>query len=238
MKVYNQLLQEIKSELSKENIESNDNQINLYDLYNLVNQNYKDLRSTTQNKKAFTNKELFRKPSYESIEFGYDENGTWIMIWFKNILTSSCVWIQKENGSKDFFIKQCKVDSSVAANKFMKKYYDEIIKTLFALEKYSAELYEFQNNINKFNIEYNNYKFDIHIGYHGRVDLNIKLKDTVEHKEMYERQYYGKDTLIKILEDSKFELAKKIKIDINTLDNSIIDVIKKSKENNNKKLIK
>ena len=43
---------------------------------------------------------------------------------------------------------------------------------------------------------------------------------------------------MKILEDSRFELAKKVKIDINTLDNSIVEVINKSRENDNKKLVK
>ena len=62
--------------------------------------------------------------------------------------------------------------------------------------------------------------------------------DNINYKEMYNRQYYQKDTLMEILEDSRIELAKKIKIDVNTLDNSIIEVINKSKKNNSKKLVK
>ena len=57
-------------------------------------------------------------------------------------------------------------------------------------------------------------------------------------KDMYNRQYYQKDTLMQILKDSRFELAKKIKIDVNTLDSSIVDVISKSKKSDSKKLVK
>lgn len=238
MKIYNQLLQEIKNDLSKENIESNEYQISLYDLYSLVNDEYKELRSITQNKKAFTNKELFRRPSYDSVQFGYDEEKSWIMLWFRTTLSLKSIWIQKEHGSKEFFITKFDHFSEINSNKFIRKYYNEIMQTLFTLEKYGTELSSFNSSINKFNIENSNYKFSISIGSKGNVDLNIELKDEVENKEMYKREYYGKDSLMKILNDSKYELAKKIKIDVNTLDNSIVEQINKSKKNNNKKIVK
>ena len=51
------------------------------------------------------------------------------------------------------------------------------------------------------------------------------------------------ESLSNLLKSNKFELAKKASININTkdiniLDNSIVDVINKSKKNNNKILIK
>jgi len=235
MKVYNFLLQEIKNQLSKENVQSDENQISLYDLYNLVNDKYEDLRGITQNKKTFTNKELFRRPSYRSLYFGYDKKKTSIDVWFKD---SSSIYIQKEHGSKEFFVTRFHCPKEKEVNNFLKKYYDEIMQTLFTLEKYGAKLYGFKESVNKFNIEYNNYEFNIFINSRGSVDLKINLKKGIANKEIYERQYYGTDTLMKILEDSRFELAKKVKIDVNTLEIPLINVIEESRKNNNKKLVK
>lgn len=235
MKIYNQLLQEIKTELSKENIESNENQISLYDLYSLVSDEYQELNNITLNKKILKNKDLIRRPSPKKINFYYGENKSSIHVWFKGY---SSIIIEKEHGSKNFFVTKYDHPNKKEVNKFLKKYYDEIMSVLFILEKYGSELYKFETEITKLNIEHNNYIFNIEKGYYNDIYLNIKLKDDIEHKEIYKRQYYEKDTLMKILEDSKYELAKKIKIDVNTLDNSIVEVINKSRENNNKKLVK
>jgi len=234
MEIYNQLLQEIKNELSKENVESNENQISLYDLYNFVNDKYADLRSINQNKKAFTNKGLFKTPLCTRVDLCYDETKSLIKV----TLGFSGFWIEKEHGSKEFFITKYNCPSQKDIDKFIKKYYDKIMHILFTLEKYGTELYQFEKAIEKFYIECNNYELNIEKARDGNICLNIKLKDDIKYKEMYDRQYYGKDPLIKILNDSKFELAKKIKINVKTLNKSIVEEINKSRENDNKKLVK
>ena len=87
----------------------------------------------------------------------------------------SAIFIKKENDSKDFFIERFSI-STEKANKFIKKNYDKIIQIFSILEKYSTELYEFESNINKYSVKYNNYEFNIYINSFGNVDLNIKLK--------------------------------------------------------------
>ena len=158
MKVYNQLLQEIKNELNKEDIESNEAQISLYDLYSLVSDEYQELNNITLNKKILKNKDLIRRPSHKKINFYYGENKSSIHVWFKGY---SSIIIEKEHGSEDFYIKKFDCPTSKIVNKFLKKYYNEIMEVLFILEKYGSELYKFETEITKLNIDNNNYIFNI-----------------------------------------------------------------------------
>lgn len=237
MSSYNEVLVDLKNTLQKDNIECNENQISLYDLYDLVNAEYEDLRKINKSQKHLKKEGVFSKNSPSYLRFEYCKNSTSIYIRFNGSLMDSAIFIKKENDSKDFFIERFSI-STEKANKFIKKNYDKIIQLFSILEKYSTELYEFESNINKYSVKYNNYEFNIYINSFGNVDLNIKLKDDIDSKDMYNRQYYQKDTLMQILKDSRFELAKKIKIDVNTLDSSIVDVISKSKKSDSKKLVK
>jgi len=59
MDAYNKLLNEINIILNEEDVEFNDNQISLYDLYNIVNSHFEDLRDLYSSKILFIHNEPF-----------------------------------------------------------------------------------------------------------------------------------------------------------------------------------
>lgn len=231
MEVYDILLKEINTNLNKADIENNNEQISLYELYERLNKKFELLRSVKAGESVFTNKELFKRKNYKQIHF--IENNQCSEIW---IYPTSDIFqrmtIAKDRDSDNIYLDTHRDSQKTVINKFVKKYYDEIMKIFAILEEY----YDLKSILKKnYEFKYKNYLFKIIILDNGKLDFDIEMidnhNDKTNMKDIYKRNYYGKKQLLEIIKENKFELAKKVPIYIELLDEPLQEIVFQNAEN-------
>jgi len=227
MDAYNKLLNEINIILNEEDVEFNDNQISLYDLYNIVNSHFEDLRDLYSSKILFIHNEPFHIKAYKKYVFTIRKECLELSIYFQEFLTEG-FRISKDRESNNIYINKLGAPEK-KINNFMKKHYDEIMSVFQMLEKY-----EENKNYEMNDFSHKNYSFKLFTFYDGDVTLNIFFNDNYNNrnnmKEVFNRQYYGKDKLSDLVQNYKFEMAKKVPVTIDTLPPAIIKMIEKKKQ--------
>lgn len=225
MSSYNEILDDLKNTLQKEDIESNEEQISLYDLFVIINSKFELLRSVTQNNKLFTGKELFHRKKYipESIIIKDDV----LSIYLYDSDFDYFFNVHYDINSKSIFFEG-------SAEKFIKKYNEELNDAFSILEIFSKER-KLIDEINNYVVKHNYYNFNIDCDNNGVIDLKVNVSSKKSKvKEVYERNYYNKKALKEMLEESKFEVAKKIMIDVNSLKEPIKTLVYKYFNSSNK----
>ena len=215
MSEYIEILEELKMDLQKDDIVSNNEQISFYDLYNIINFKFESLRSITTNDRLFTNKQFFHRKKYIPKEMCIENNLLSIDIYDSDWNYSFKVCC--EMNSNDIFFDGNKNISKYIID-FIKKYSDELNNVFSILKNYSEEL-DLIYQINKqAKIKYSYYTFYLECSEDGVVDLKVNVSDDEkEIQEIYKRNYYNKEELGKVLEKIKFDLSKKILIDVKNL---------------------
>ena len=235
MDAYDLIYSDITEVLNKPNIEQDDNVISLFDLYNILNLYFEDLRSIYSNNKLFTHNEPLHIKSYKKVEFFIGKESLQIKIRFDKY-GPNYFNIINDIGSENLYI-ETKEAKSKKIKTFMKKHYDEIMYVFSILKKY--ENFDFNPS---YRFEYGNYMFHLYISLSGKIELYIHFKNNFNNvnniEEVFKRNYYGKENLGELIKNNQLEIAKKISIDINTLDSYIVDVINKNKKNDRKILVK
>ena len=222
MSKYNEILNELKTTLQKDDIESNIEQISLYDLFVIINSKFELLRSITQNDKLFTSKQLFHRKRYIPQHFYIDGNILSIEIYDSDWNYS--FEICREIDRNDIFIRNNKYEEKYVIH-FIKEYCDELNNVFNVLDIYSKQK-ELIPRINELSeIKYKYYMFNLDVLETGIVDLqiNISISDEEEIEELYE-----------LLEESKFELSKKIMVDVKSLKEPIKTIVEQSFTNTTK----
>ena len=214
MDYYNEILKQLENYIMEEDVISNNNIVSLYDLYKILNLKFEPLRDATDIKKIFKNKVLFHISPIKNIYFSID---------FKQMN------INVKLGYDQFeIIKKYNDDNlSFSANndtskkymyKFVHKYYDEIINIFSVLEKYSKLILHFKEPIKIFE-KSDYYNFYITNKVAGKIDIIPNLLNA-DHLN-----YYIKEELYKIIDENKYDLAKKIKLNIDDLDHIIQQIV-------------
>lgn len=217
---YNEVLVDLKNTLQKDNIECNENQISLYDLFLIINYKFELLRSVTQNDNLFTSKQFLHRKKYVLEIVQVDDQMIKIKINDTDWNYSFKVCYNKNNDNI-FFEGNKEYEKYIAI--FMKKYNEELdyafsILQMFYVYKSLMEI------INNHIFKCDHYDFNINCMKDGIVDLEVSVSG--EEKEISE-----------IIEKSKFELSKKIMIDVNTLEPIMQTIVYKNLNNSRQKTL-
>lgn len=233
MASYNEILEELKNTLQKDDVESNEEQISLYDLFNIINSKFELLRSVTQNKKLFTSKQVFHRKKFRPNDIIIKDNILKIEICFAYYLDYIYFKVCYDMNSKDIFFEGHESMEKDIVN-FIKKYNEELINIFSILEIFHREE-GLREQINKYSLFFKYYVFKIICDKKGIVDLNVHISSQEEEiKDIYERKYYDKKDLYEILGESKFELSKKLMIDVNSLETPIKELVYKYMSSSNR----
>lgn len=225
MEIYDMLLKEINKDLNKEDIENGNEQISLYELYERLNKKFELLRSVKASDSIFTSKELFKRKHYKQISFIENNQCTEINIYPTPDIFQRMT-IVKDRDSNNIYLDTHRDSQKIVLNKFVKKYYDEIIKIFSILEIYYNLKSKLKEN---YEFKYKNYLFKMMICDNGRLEFEVDIidnhNDKTNMKEIYKRNYYGKKQLLEIIKENKFELAKKVPIYIELLHEPLKEIV-------------
>ena len=214
MNSYNEILKQIKDDLMNEYVISDNDVISLYDLYNILNLEFEPLRNVIDNKKILKNKVLFSIKPIKNIYFSVDSKQMNINIK----LGYDQFEIIKKYNNDNLYFSANNDTSKKHINKFVQKHYDEIIYMFSVLEKYSKLILHFKEPIKVFE-KSDYYNFYIINKFKGKVDIVPNLLNADQ------LNYYIKEELYEIIEENKYDLAKKIKLNINDLDDVIQKIV-------------
>ena len=216
MDAYDMIKTSIDNNLSKENIESNESVISVYDLYKILDKKFEKLRSVTQNKSLFTSKELFGiKSYYETHVYRSSSTLSILVLKDKNYFDGNKFYINKDLGSDSDKIYLSGYSRKVEkfVNNFVKKYYDEIVEVFSILEMYHDLIFQCLYSEHSGS----DFKFDIVISFDGQVDLKVSVNTNVDLGNYVYREFFNKESIDDMLTKSKYELAKKTPIKMNSL---------------------
>lgn len=210
MNDYNIILNEIKKDLQRENISYDSNIISLYDLYYILKLKFEKLHTIIKNDKLFNNMFSTKK----RISYNIDSKKITINIG------SSSNWddnfnINREYNKEEIFFT-IKTEFS---KRFIKKYYYDLVYIFNVIEEYIPLIRVLEKTISTPN-EFKCYNLNINLYSLSDIDIRTTLEDND-----LNLNYYNKEYLIEMLEESKYELSKKIKVDVNILDEEIKKVV-------------
>lgn len=224
MNVYNDILNEINMILAEDDVEFDNEKISLYDLYNALNLHFEDLRKFYSGKNLFIHNEPFHIKAYKKVIVTIKKECIELYIYFQDFLTDGFKIIKERENDNVYIEKLGAPEKKI--NTFMKKHYDEIMQVFEMLEKYQEE-----KDYDVGSITYGNYKFTLFLVYKGDIILNIAFEDNSNNlnnkKEVFEREYYGKEKLSDLVKNYKLEISKKVPIAIDTLPPAIRNIVEK-----------
>lgn len=227
MDSYNKILNQIKNDLKKEDVISNENIINLYDFYNIIYMKLKKLTDITNEEKIFINKGFFNNNFHKRVLFNIDSKKMTIRVVAFDDRQSFDICKEYNIGKLNFFPQT--EQNKKYINKFMKKYYNEIINIFSVIEEYSSILLALPNTL-QISDKNGIYGLNLRFCNLGKIDIICFFNNADE------LNYYNKDYIINLIDESKFELAKKIKININELDDVFKNIINEYFVNKSKKV--
>lgn len=224
MDVYNDILNELNMILIGDDVAFDGNQISLYDLYSILDAYFEDLRNLYASKILFIHGEPFHIKAYKKCVFEIKKECTQLCIYFKDFLIDGFKIIKERENDNVYVEKLGAPEKKI--NTFMKKHYDEIMQVFEILERYEEE-----NDYKMDSIIYGNYRFILSLGYKGDIILNIVFEDNSNNinnmKEVFEREYYGKERLSDLVKNYKLEMAKKVPVAIENLPPAIRKIVEK-----------
>jgi len=219
MDIYNIVLEQIKMDLLKEDIESDCNNISLYDLYNILHQQFEKLYCVTNEKNVFKNKCIFSKTIHKRVSFDIDSKKITIRVYTINS-DKTTFYIFKEYNNEEILFSPNDKETQKQIKKFLNKHYYEVINIFKVIEEYKDLLFSIPRIINT-NQKEKYYSLILMIDELGKMDIGLDLNN------LENLNYYNKQSLFEILDESKFELSKKISIDVNSLNETLQNIVKK-----------
>lgn len=220
MSSYNEVLIDLKNTLQKDDIESSEEQISLYDLFHIINYKFELLRSVTQNDNLFTSKQFLHRKKYVLEFVQVDDQMIKIKINDTDWNYTFNVCYNKDNGNIFF---EGKKDYEKYIEIFMKKYNEELDYAFSILQLFYVYK-SLMSIINNQVFKGEHCDFNINCMKDGIVDLEVNISE--EEKEISE-----------LIEESKFELSKKIMVDVNTLEPIMQILVYKYLNNNRQKTL-
>jgi len=242
MDEYTKLKTEIDAYLEKEDVELTDQQISVYDLYNIVNNKLAELREICFNSKCLKdiNKNLkfgrlgsiLRRETiriYESCdEVTPRSNGKTSSIAFRlkyreHLLRSCWIRICKDVNSDEIYFDTTTTDKGLVA-----KYYDQISEMFTILEEFSS-LYQgavgyrdkdvhqiFSDGFLTSDFSYDQL---------GRIEIDLNLTKEADPNNIYKREWFQRQRLSDYVEENKENLMKKIPVDIEKLNHTTKTIV-------------
>lgn len=213
MNNYNEILNKIRHTLIKEDVISNIDEVSVYDLYNIVNNKFKRLRDVVLKPTLLKNKEKIIK-TQKKINFSIKEKVLTIHVIYPEKRQDS-FRIYKSDDREDIYF----TEQSSSAKRYIKKYYDEIMYVFSILEEYRPLVLDIYPCIDL--------SFDdlvLTVSYQGEVDLNVKIPS--DQNDIYLKKDNNNLSLKQILDENKFELAKKKAVKVDSLSETLQSMVK------------
>lgn len=214
---YNRILNEIKSDIQKENIISDTSIISLYDLYNILILKLKKLLFITDEKTVFKSKSIFSRDLCKKVFFNIDSKNMTMHIHPTNN-DNDVFSISKQYNNENLNFSAHTESSKKYMKSFMNKHYDEVINVFSVIEEYSTLLNYLSNKMD-ISVGTDDYRFNMRVIHLGEIIISPQLVNTES------LNYFNKNSILELLEDSKFELTKKISINVNELDEILQNIV-------------
>lgn len=248
---YEKLLEEINLFLNKEEVNSintNTEIISLYDLYNVMDKEFENLRKLSNVDKTYCQKlrtfriylfgrydDFFIKSSY-CVDIYADENISKII--FSNSDSENAddfyrISIIKDKNKDELYLDKTVGWHNKQICKFIKNNFDSLLDTLSNIEEYYNLLGKTSNKDKEwyhFNDSNDLFMYRITYDKNGYISLNYHLSSEHPLYEECKKNYLNKKNIIEYVDENKVNILKRIPISVNELPVKILNIYNKGKE--------
>lgn len=253
MDQYTILLKELETYFDLESVELSEDEISALDLFNIVNEKFKELYDLHHSKEFIEqiNSELTQSivvgKFFKKIIPNFIDECDNVLIRSKNQTSRICFCFRNhkyEGICKDMDSEEIYFDTinqkTIINNDFILRHYDKIMSMFATIEEFSDLI---QGNIDYDSDRHNHLLrpqifsdsfLDVTLSYniYGKVEIDIKINKSRDPEDIFKREWVKRKGLSEIVEENKEAILSNIPIDINQLNSTCEKIISQYREKN------